>query len=166
MAVASNQRDLFAIAMNATRQAQVVAVGAEIEVYLQGEWLPGVVRRLREGDPGVDAVEVGQGKGLRYGFGGTEWRWPGKVVCPEGVELRERQETVKSPGSHIDDLMNRCENQREELEQVRLALGLSKLEYSQFKDGGYVIKSSVSSVDVKDDSLVKMTEKLKKYLEG
>ena len=59
--------------------------------------------------------------------------------------------------------MGRCENQREELEQVRLALGLSKLEYAQFKDRGYVFKSPV---DVTDDSLVKMTEKLEKYLGG
>jgi hypothetical protein len=51
-------------------------LGDQVEVQLCGAWVLGIVRCMKPGDLGLDAVECGNSRGLHYGFSSTEWRWP------------------------------------------------------------------------------------------
>lgn len=102
-------------------------------------------------------------------------------LVPEIDLIEDRQEVVKSLADLVDDLMATCDDLREEREKLRLALGLSRLEYAELRDRGFALKvirldadhttktkAEEDSVLLKEsnDALAALTDKLEKYLGG
>ena len=102
-------------------------------------------------------------------------------LVPAGDDLdpvEDRLEIVKALGDRVDDLIARCEALREETEGIRLSLGLSRLEYAEWRDGGFspcyrrapntvaAVAAGAQSALLKlaNDDLDKISQRLERYL--
>jgi hypothetical protein len=83
-----------------------------------------------------------------------------KLVPSDIDPAKDRRETVKNLGDLVDQLVERCERRREEIEQFHMAVGMSKVDYALFIARGFIFKTD----GLTDTSLVDIVEKLEKYL--
>jgi len=70
-----------------------------------------------------------------------------KLVEDNIDPVEDDEDEVKGLGNLVDELVEKCDGLQEEIEQVRLALGMSKIDWVMFREGGFVLPKNYQNTD-------------------